>query len=120
MGGTDGTGTIWFHRLDGAPNSQGYITLVTLRLFELLEPPDDPNDPLYQHLLIEAYRCAAWDREDLATDMQSAGEDLVSDERLEQLLSTIDPESVGRWQVPRQIPSGTAYMTARDRFGMGI
>lgn len=102
------------------PNSQGYITLVTLRLFELLEPPDDPNDPLYQHLLIEAYRCAAWDREDLATDLQSAGEDLVSDERLEQLLSTIDPESVGRWPVPRPIPSGTAYMTVRDRSGMGI
>lgn len=102
------------------PNSQGYITLVTLRLFEMLSPPDDPNDPLYQHLLIESYRCAAWDREDLAFDRAGHASDLLSEDRLEQLLGTIDPERTGRWPRPRPAPPGTAFMTVRDREGMGV
>ena len=44
------------------PNSQGYITLATLGIFEQLGAPRTFDDPEFHHLLIEAYRAAAWDR----------------------------------------------------------
>jgi gamma-glutamyltranspeptidase/glutathione hydrolase len=105
------------------PNSQGYLTLATLRIFEMLDPPDDPNDPLYQHLLIEAYRSVAWNREDRAVDADHTlirDVDLVSDERLARSAASIDPKRAGRWPRPRMAPSGTAFMTVRDSTGLGI
>jgi gamma-glutamyltranspeptidase/glutathione hydrolase len=105
------------------PNSQGYLTLATLRIFEMLEPPDDPNDPLYQHLLIEAYRSVAWEREDTAVDpahTQLPDEALVSEDRLSERAASIDRDRAGRWPRPRRVPAGTAYMTVRDSSGLGI
>lgn len=105
------------------PNSQGYLTLAALRIFEMLNPPDDPSDPMYQHLLIEAYRSVAWEREDTAFDPGHAEREaatLVSDDRLEQVSASIDRNSAGRWPRPRPAPGGTAYMTVRDRNGMGV
>jgi gamma-glutamyltranspeptidase/glutathione hydrolase len=105
------------------PNSQGYLTLATLRIFEMLDPPDDPNDPLYQHLLIESYRSVAWEREDTAVDPRHtllSDEDLVSDARLAPRAESIDPNKAGRWPRPRPSPPGTAYMTAWDSSGLGI
>jgi gamma-glutamyltranspeptidase/glutathione hydrolase len=105
------------------PNSQGYLTLATLRIFEMLGPPDDPNDPLYQHLLIEAYRSVAWEREDTAIDPEHSamsGEDLLGDNRLDERASSIDRNRAGRWPRPKPTPGGTAYMTVRDAAGMGV
>jgi gamma-glutamyltranspeptidase/glutathione hydrolase len=105
------------------PNSQGYLTLATLKIFEMLDPPDDPNDPLYQHLLIEAYRSVAWEREDTAVDPDhtlASEEELVADDRLAKRAGTINPNRAGRWPTPRRSPGGTAYMTVRDATGMGI
>jgi gamma-glutamyltranspeptidase/glutathione hydrolase len=105
------------------PNSQGYLTLATLKIFEMLDPPDDPNDPLYQHLLIESYRSVAWEREDTAVDPSHtlvSEEELVSDDRLAERAATINPDRAGRWPMPRPSPGGTAYMTVRDAAGMGI
>ena len=36
------------------PNSQGYLTLATLGIFEMLEPPTEPIDPAYTHALIRS------------------------------------------------------------------
>lgn len=105
------------------PNSQGYLTLATMRIFEMLDPPDDPNDPLYQHLLIEAYRSVAFEREDTVVDpdhSESAPEALVSDDRLAARAASIERDHCGRWPRPRNKPGGTAYMTVRDGNGMGI
>ncbi|MCL1601949.1 MAG: gamma-glutamyltransferase family protein, partial [Actinomycetia bacterium] len=105
------------------PNSQGYLTLATLKIFEMLDPPDDPNDPLYQHLLIESYRSVAWEREDIAVDPDRtlvSDEDLLADDRLAERVATINPSRAGRWPMPRRSPGGTAYMTVRDAKGMGI
>lgn len=105
------------------PNSQGYLTLAALRIFEMLDPPDDPNDPMYQHLLIEAYRSVAWEREDAAFDPDYADQEasaLVSDDRVEQVSASIDRNSAGRWPRPRPAPAGTAFMAVRDRSGMGV
>ncbi len=105
------------------PNSQGYLTPATLRIFEMLDPPDDPNDPMYQHLLIEAYRSVAWEREDTAVDpnhAQQPAAELVADDRLAERAASIDRDRAGRWPRPPCSPAGTAYMTVRDRTGMGI
>jgi len=105
------------------PNSQGYLTPATLKIFEMLDPPDDPNDPLYQHLLIEAYRSVAWEREDTSVDADHThlpAADLVADDRLAERAASIDRDHAGRWPRPRSAPAGTAYMTVRDRAGMGI
>jgi gamma-glutamyltranspeptidase/glutathione hydrolase len=105
------------------PNTQGYLTLATLRIFEMMDPPDDPNDPRYQHLLIEAYRSVAWEREDSAVDPDHSSQpasDLVDDDRLHERASSIDRNRAGRWPMPRRSPEGTAYMTVRDGSGLGV
>lgn len=105
------------------PNSQGYLTLATLRIFEMLKPPNDPNDPLYQHLLIEAYRSIAWEREDTAVDPDhgsSTAPDLLAQDRLHRRAATIDRDRAGRWPTPAPAPHGTAFMTVRDGAGMGV
>jgi len=105
------------------PNSQGYLTLATLRIFEMLDPPTDPNDPLYQHLLIEAYRSVAWEREDTSVDHDHAmmtGIELLAEDRLAERAASIDRGRAGRWPMPTPAPHGTAFMTVRDRSGMGV
>ena len=51
-----------------APNSQGYLTLGACRLAERLDLPDDPDDPRWAHLLIEAATAAGFDRPDALHD----------------------------------------------------
>jgi len=50
------------------PNSQGYLTLGACRLAERLDLPDDPRDPHWAHLLVEAAIAAARDRPDVLSD----------------------------------------------------
>ncbi len=105
------------------PNSQGYLTLATLWIFEHLDPPDDPQNPLFHHLLIEAYRSVAWERSMFVTEPTVAPlrcEQLLDPTRLAERASTIDRSRAGRWPMPRPAPGGTAYMTVKDRNGMGV
>lgn len=105
------------------PNTQGYITLATLWIFEHLNPPSDPNDPLFQHLLIEAYRSVAWERSMYVTDPRTAplsSAELLDGDRLSRRAATIDRTRAGRWPMPDPSPGGTAYMTVKDGDGMGI
>ncbi len=51
------------HRVWGAPpNSQAYLALAATWIADGLDLPDDPNDPRWAHLLVEASRQAAFDR----------------------------------------------------------
>ncbi len=105
------------------PNSQGYVTLATAWLFERLDPPLDPDDPDFFHLLIEAYRSVAWDLGDLATDPDYAPlppEELLSPERLSKRLNKIDRTSAATWPPSTAPPGGTAYLCVLDRAGMGV
>jgi len=104
-------------------NTQGYITLATLWIFEHLDPPTDPNDPLFHHLLIEAYRSVAWERSMYVTDPRTAplsSTELLDTDRLARRASTIDRTRAGRWPMPDRAPGGTAYMTVKDGNGMGV
>lgn len=105
------------------PNSQGYLGPATLAVFEMLEPPDDPADPLWWHLLIEAYRCLAWERDDVVSDPKTLAlpSDLLMDrERLERAAATIDPNRAGIWPPAMGQVSSTAYLCAADSQGMSV
>lgn len=105
------------------PNSQGYLTLATLWIFSKLDPPDDPNDPLFQHLLIEAYRSVAWERADTVSDPATTEIDiaeLLSPARLTERVDRVRSDRTIRWPMPTPAVGGTAYMTVLDGNGSGI
>lgn len=116
----------WVAGLDAwtiPPNSQGYLGLGTLAVFEMLDPPDDPDDPLWWHLLIEAYRALAWERNDLVSDPDTVAlpVDLLLDpRRLERAVASVDRERSGVWPVPMGRTSSTAYLCAADADGMAV
>lgn len=105
------------------PNSQGYLTLATAMLFEALDPPSDPSDPEYVHLLVESYRAVAWERDDLVADPGTAPVDpgrLLDRDRLLTRLASIDRRSLATWPEPRPVPGGTAYFCTRDQDGRSV
>lgn len=84
----------WGHRLWTAPpNSQGYLTLAAAWLASRLDLPDDPDDPAWAHLLIEASRQASFDRLDVLHE-DARGGALVDEVRLAPRLARIDVETV--------------------------
>ena len=103
------------------PNSQGYLTLATLSIFEQLDPAMDPEHPDYWHALIEAYRSMAWERDHCLYDPDT-GPDLamLDPEKLAERTSRIDPAAAGSWRRPIPAAGGTAYMCAVDGDGMGV
>jgi gamma-glutamyltranspeptidase/glutathione hydrolase len=105
------------------PNSQGYLGPATLAVFEMLDPPEDMDDPLWWHLLIEAYRCLAWERNDIVSDPETAAlpANLVLERsRLERAASTVDRARAGIWPERLGRLSGTAYMCVVDDEGMTV
>jgi gamma-glutamyltranspeptidase/glutathione hydrolase len=80
----------WGHLIWTAPpNSQGYLTLASAWIASNLSLPDDPDEPLWGHLLVEAAHAASFDRADVLYE-QADGADLVDPARLEPRLRTID------------------------------
>ena len=105
------------------PNSQGYLTLATLGIFELLDPPTDSRDPAFTHALVEAYRSVVWERDELVADPETAPlppSDLVAAKRLESSANQIDPDRAGTWADPTPAPGGTAYLCVVDAAGLGV
>lgn len=101
------------------PNSQGYLTLASAWLAANLDLPDDIQDPLWAHLLIEASRQAAFDRDEVLFD-GADGEALLSHHRLAPRLAAISGDEVAALAdgVPR--PGGTIYLCAVDADRMGV
>jgi gamma-glutamyltranspeptidase/glutathione hydrolase len=105
------------------PNSQGYLTLAAAWIFEQLDPPRDPDHPDFFHLLIEAYRAAAWDLGDVVADPDFAPlpqKDLVDPLRLVERLAGISRRSAASWPAATAPPGGTAYLCVVDRHSMGV
>lgn len=89
----------WGHRLWTAPpNSQGYLTLSAAWIVDEFGL-QDPDDPQWAHLLIEAARQAAHDRLDVLHE-DAAGATLLAAARLAQRRAAIDPDTASVLPVP--------------------
>ncbi len=105
------------------PNSAGYLGPATLAVFLALDPPDDPTDPLWWHLLIEAHRSLAWERERTVADpdhTEVQPEELVSPSTIERAATSVSRGSVGTWPTKPARPSGTAFMCVQDDAGLAV
>jgi len=109
----------WGHRLWTAPpNSQGYLSLAGAAIAAGLDLPDDPDDPRWAHLLIEASKQAAFDRLDSLYE-GADGAALVSEERLgprRDAISATVPSTVGA----PVAGGGTIYLCTVDRDRRGV
>lgn len=98
------------------PNSQGYLLLGAAALVEQLELPDDPNDPLWAHLLIEAATIAGHDRPDVLHD-RADGQALLA--RITGDLARVNRIKASRQRVPSS-NGDTTYLCAVDDQRMGV
>ncbi|HSJ28565.1 MAG TPA: gamma-glutamyltransferase, partial [Acidimicrobiia bacterium] len=105
------------------PNSQGYLTLATLHLFESMGPGEDPASPHWAHLLIESYRAIVAERDDVVSDPAHTplpDHELLSADRLERFARDIDLERASVRKAPSARPGGTSYLCTVDAEGMGV
>ena len=105
------------------PNTQGYLTLASSRIFELAGSPTDPDDPSFWHTLIEAYRASAWERDAIVADPASTDVDpaqLIGDVLLAERAAEIDPTRAGTWPAHGPGSGGTAYVCVVDDDGLAI
>jgi gamma-glutamyltranspeptidase/glutathione hydrolase len=104
------------------PNSQGYITLASLAIFEQLGAPKRFDDPDFHHLLIEAYRAAAWDRGAHLADLDHMTvpvDELLHPLRLAERAMAITSRAA-HWPAVSPLPGGTAYLCTLDGAGTGV
>ena len=105
------------------PNSQGYLVLAGLWILEQLGTSGNLEDPAYWHAQIEAFRAAAWDRDDLVADPRRAPVDpnqLLDPDRLADRVAGVSSERMADWPASRAVPSGTAYLCVVDSAGTGV
>ena len=100
------------------PPSQGYLTPAAAWIADGLDPPVDPDDPQWAHLLIEAARQAAYDRIDVLHEHADATA-LLAAERLAPRRAAIDPDRAAVLG-DRYAAGGTTYVCAVDADRMGV
>lgn len=98
------------------PNSQGYLILGAAALADRLELPDDPNDPLWAHLLIEAATVAGHDRPRDLHD-QADGQALLN--RIVADVALVNRARASRNMVPTS-DGDTTYLCTVDDQRMGV
>lgn len=98
------------------PNSQGYLILGAVSLADQLELPDDPNDPLWAHLLIEAATVAGHDRPDVLHD-RADGQALLNG--ITSNLKLVSRTKASRKKIPTS-SGDTTYLCAVDDQRMGV
>jgi gamma-glutamyltranspeptidase / glutathione hydrolase len=113
------------------PPSQGYLTLAGARIAEAAGLGDDPDDPAWAHLVIEAARAAGHDRPAVLFD-GADGASLVASARIEAAAARVDPARAAPPDVgpgapaepdarlPRLGDGDTTHLCALDADGLGI
>ena len=110
---------VWGHDVwTVPPNSQGYLTLAGAWIAEGLDLPDDPDDPSWAHLLIEAARQAAFDRVEVLHE-RAEGPALVAPARLAPRRAAIDPDAAAPLGDGYR-DGGTIHLAAVDGDRMGV
>jgi gamma-glutamyltranspeptidase / glutathione hydrolase len=123
---------VWGHDLwTMPPPSQGYLTLASAWIAERLGLSDDPSDPQWAHLFVEATRAAGHDRPEVLFD-GADGMSLLDPDRLAQRAARLSPDWAAASDVPgngspspdatiRRVGDGdTTHLCAIDRDGFGI
>jgi gamma-glutamyltranspeptidase/glutathione hydrolase len=98
------------------PNSQGYLTLGAARLASRGGLPDDPDDPQWAHLLIEAATAAGFDRPEVLHERADGAALLAA---IDARSNLIDPQRAGRRTAPGRA-GDTTYLCTADTHGMGV
>ena len=100
------------------PNSQGYLALASAWIADGLDLPDDPDDPQWAHLLIEASRQAAYDRPALLHEHADSSS-LLAESRLAPGRAAIDPFKTAQL-ADTYAGGGTMSLSAIGPDGMGV
>jgi gamma-glutamyltranspeptidase/glutathione hydrolase len=109
----------WGHRLwTTPPASQGYLSLAGAVIAEGLDLPDDPADPLWAHLLVEAAKWAAFDRNDVLHE-GADGAALVAPDELAARRAAISADQASVL-APPAADGGTIYLCAVDGDQLGV
>ncbi len=101
------------------PHTQSYLTLATLKIYEML---DSGSKEIDLHTLIESYRAAASQRDDITYDYGN-NIDLfqgLNAEYLKSLSNLIDLDNSSIFDQPADIGGGTAYMCTKDKDGNAV
>jgi gamma-glutamyltranspeptidase/glutathione hydrolase len=93
------------------PNSQGYLTIGGCRLADRLDLPDDPDDALWAHLLVEAASAAGFDRPDVLHDAAD-GRALL--DAIDARIGMVDPDRASARGVP-VVDGDTTYLCTAGR-----
>jgi len=101
------------------PNSQGYLSLAGAWIAAGLPLPDDPDDAGWAHLLVEAARAAAYDRDDVLHE-HADGAALISPDRLGPRRDGISLDRAAAYGAERYVGGGTIYLCAVDSDRMGV
>jgi gamma-glutamyltranspeptidase/glutathione hydrolase len=112
---------VWRHGLwTVPPASQGYLALAAAWVAERLPLPDDPDDPQWAHLLVEAALAVSHDRPAALHD-RADGAALVAPERLEPLVDRITTDSMSiRRGSPALHDGDTTYLCVVDDERTGV
>ncbi len=99
------------------PSTQGYLTLSTLKGFEMINNKDE-----YLHALIESYRIFASDRDNITFDYKGNDKNFLgtNDEYIRDKVGLFDEQAAGKYSFPNPHGGGTAYMNVVDDNGLGI
>lgn len=111
---------VWGRRLwTVPPNSQGYLTLASAWISEVLDIPTNPDDPAWAHLLVESSRLAAYDRNEVLHE-HADGLALVAPERLQPRRDAVDPRSRVPLSSESYADGGTMYLCVVDGDRMAV
>ena len=109
--------TAFGHRIWGAPpNSQAYLALASAWIADGLDVPEEPDDPQWAHLLIEASRQAAFDRIEFLHEGADADRFLGELEPRRTAIDAARAATLG----DSYSSGGTMCMAAVDRDRMGV
>ncbi len=110
---------VWEHDVwTVPPPSQGYLTVAAAWIAQGLAVPDDPDDGLWAHLLVESARQAGHDRPAVLHD-RADGTALLDEVELAGRRAAIDADRCGAAASPTA-GGGTIYLCAVDGEGVGV
>jgi len=101
------------------PNSQGYLALAASWIADGLPVPADPDDALWAHLLIEAARAAAFDRDEVLHE-HADGAALLDPALLGARRDGIRTDTAATYDGESYRGGGTIYLCAVDNDRMGV